>query len=63
MFESTQPVMTRYCVGRVLYHNPHTKIVRVIHRLSEHSWVVKDHHQDSVGEYRGFMWEMKDAFN
>ena len=57
-----QPVVTPYCVGRVLSYDPTTKIVRVLHRLHEHGWIVKKHHVDSVGEYRGIMLEMSEAF-
>jgi hypothetical protein len=57
-----QQVVTSYCVGRVMSYDPTTQIVRVLHRLSEHSWVVKTHHKDDVMEYRGMMWSMKDAF-
>ncbi len=54
-------VVTNYCIGRVFSYDSNTKIVRVLHRLSEHHWVVKSYHEDSVGEYRGFMWHMSDA--
>jgi len=55
-------VVTYYCIGRVFSYNPTQKQVRVLHRLSKHSWVVKNYHSDSVGEYRGIMWCMKDVF-
>jgi hypothetical protein len=54
-------VVTNYCIGRVFSYDSNTKIVRVLHRLSEHHWVVKSHHVESVSEYRGFMWEVSDA--
>ncbi len=57
-----QPVVTSYCVGRVLSYDHTTKIVHVLHRLSEHSWVVKQYHKDAVMEYCGIMWTISDAF-
>ncbi len=58
-----QQVVTNYCIGRVLSYDPTTKIVHVLHRLHEHGWVVKKHHEDSVMEYSGVMWSMSDAFS
>ena len=57
-----QQVVTSYCVGRVFSYDSSTKTVRVLHRLSQHHWVVKSYHRESVGDYRGFMWSMDDAF-
>ena len=55
-----QQVVTPYCVGRVFSRDSNTKTVRVLHRLSEHYWVVKSYHQESIGHYRGIMWSLSD---
>lgn len=57
-----EAVVTSYCVGRVMSYNSSTQRVQVLHRLSKHYWVVKNHHKDDVMSYKGILWSMSDAF-